>query len=110
MKTGIIKKLFFRPQRKAKKDRSLIKVCAWCPKKEYPALKPWEEYTHGMCRKHYRQLSIKKDMALSLLIAEMFQSFLTRVDNADEKTKVYLKKLEGSFRVQLEKLSDVATR
>lgn len=36
-----------------KKTRTLINVCAWCPKEEYPRLTTDEDYTHELCEKHY---------------------------------------------------------
>lgn len=36
--------------------KTLIRVCAWCPKNEYPPLKDSEDYTHGLCEKHYKML------------------------------------------------------
>lgn len=85
--------------------KPLIKVCAWCPKDTYPALKPGEEYTHGMCHKHYRQLSIKKDLALSLLIAELFEK--TR-DQLGKKRRTSLKRLHTSVKLQLQKLNNLS--
>ncbi len=34
----------------------LVSVCAWCPKFSHPKLKSGEEYTHGICTNHLRQL------------------------------------------------------
>lgn len=36
--------------------KKLIPVCAWCPKEEYPLLKAREDYTHGLCERHYHEL------------------------------------------------------
>ena len=39
--------------------RIMVNVCAWCPKEDYPQLKELEEYTHGLCDKHYHMLKSK---------------------------------------------------
>lgn len=39
--------------------RIMVNVCAWCPREEYPHLKDLEEYTHGLCDKHYKILTTK---------------------------------------------------
>jgi hypothetical protein len=41
----------------SKKIKRLVSVCAWCPKDSYPELADSEEYTHGLCEKHYQMLS-----------------------------------------------------
>lgn len=82
--------------------KTLVKVCAWCPKADYPLLKKGEEYTHGMCRKHYRQLSIKKDLALSLLIAEFIEK--TR-NQLEKKSKKSLKRLHAKIKFHTHKLN-----
>ena len=84
-----------------KNSSSLIKVCAWCPKADYPALRPGQDYTHGMCRKHYRQLSIKKDLALSLLIAELIERARSKIHQKKEKS---LNRLHASVKSHLQKL------
>jgi len=38
----------------------LIKACAWCPRSLYPALSKDQEYTHGVCGKHF--LSLMSDL------------------------------------------------
>ncbi len=40
--------------------KTMVNVCAWCPKESYPTLKSTEEYTHGLCEKHYRMLTSKQ--------------------------------------------------
>lgn len=82
--------------------RPLVKVCAWCPKDEYPSLKKGEEYTHGMCRRHYRELSSKKDLALSLLITEFIEN---TKNSLDKKSRKSLKRLHARIRFHLRKLS-----
>lgn len=37
----------------------LVFSCAWCPKETEKALKPQQEYTHGMCQQH-KELFIAK--------------------------------------------------
>ncbi len=34
----------------------LIEACAWCPRSLYPDLSEDQEYTHGICSKHYKSL------------------------------------------------------
>lgn len=114
MKHNTVKNIF--SKQKSGNGKTLIKVCAWCPKKDYPQLKPTEEFTHGMCRKHYRELSVKKNMAVSLFISELINKTLTRFDTLDEKTRKssasffsqssrYLKRLENALRIQSEEVS-----
>lgn len=43
-----------------RKIKKLINVCAWCPKNTYPKLAPNEDYTHGLCDKHYMLLRQQK--------------------------------------------------
>lgn len=43
--------------KKKKKVKKLINVCAWCPKNTYPPLNEFEEYSHGLCERHYQLLS-----------------------------------------------------
>lgn len=45
-------------------DRQLVNVCAWCPKDGYPMLKAWQEYTHGICRRHYKEVRIRQNQTL----------------------------------------------
>lgn len=58
MKKTIYVKIEEKPLKMVKK---MIKVCAWCPKNSYPKLKKSEEYTHGLCEKHYEEIRIKRD-------------------------------------------------
>ena len=41
---------------KKRTAKKLVSVCAWCPKKDYPVLESFEDYTHGLCEKHYQEL------------------------------------------------------
>jgi hypothetical protein len=84
-----------------KNSSSLIKVCAWCPKKDYPQLQSGQDYTHGMCHKHYRELSIKKDLAISLLIAELIERTRSKIY---QKRKDSFKRLHTSVKQHLQKL------
>lgn len=34
----------------------LVFACAWCPKSKQPDIKQDEEYSHGICETHYREL------------------------------------------------------
>src|SRR5688572_6410608 len=68
-----------------KHSKRMIKVCAWCPKTGYPTLKKNQEYTHGICRKHYRLISKKKDLALGLLANEIVAATLVTIDSTSEK-------------------------
>lgn len=45
---------------KGKTVKRLINVCAWCPKNTYPKLETHEDYTHGLCEKHYQILRSQK--------------------------------------------------
>jgi len=109
MKVKRIKKLF-NSQKDVNPDKKWVNVCAWCPKKNYPDLKPWEEYTHGLCRKHYRKLSVKRDFAIALLIAELVKKTSLNIGNMDDKTRRYLRKLESSLKYRLEKITHVSAR
>lgn len=42
-----------------RKQFYIVKVCAWCPKEEYPKLLMWQSYSHGICKKHYAMLQKK---------------------------------------------------
>ncbi len=44
----------------SKRVKKLINVCAWCPKSSYPKLEEYEDYTHGLCEKHYQLLKTSK--------------------------------------------------
>lgn len=65
--------------RSAPHVKTLIWVCAWCSKKRYPTLMRDEEYTHGICRKHYKKLNRGKDFPLLLIINEVYQRGLNRM-------------------------------
>ncbi|CAN5184627.1 hypothetical protein BH09PAT1_BH09PAT1_1150 [soil metagenome] len=45
-----------------KVSKTMINVCAWCPKNKYPKLKDTEEYTHGLCDKHYLMLKEERKL------------------------------------------------
>jgi hypothetical protein len=64
---------------------TLIWVCAWCPKEKYPALLKGEEYTHGMCRKHYAQIRNKRSLIRVLGIAELFENALDKLDRSKKR-------------------------
>ncbi|GEM_PF-2775789 len=85
--------------RKALQDSRLIKVCAWCPKEDYPVLFAGQEYTHGMCRKHYRKLSNRQELAFSLLFEEFIDSTITHFKAVKENK--YLKRLKVTTRLTL---------
>lgn len=44
-------------------SKTMVRVCAWCPRDQYPILKESEEYTHGLCEKHYKMLKSKHKTA-----------------------------------------------
>lgn len=93
---------------KKKPHRSLVKVCAWCPKKYYPALKQGQEYTHGMCKKHYKELSINKDLPMSFHIAEFIETTwnnfgedkIRLYSSISLRSKKYLKQLKKALKAQ----------
>src|SRR4051812_4836365 len=116
MNTLTMKK--FLSKQKSGNGKTLIKVCAWCPKKDYPKLEPWQEYTHGMCRNHYRQMSARKNVAISLVFSELLEQAISGLDKLDEKTKKssasfvshtnkYLKRIEDALRCPFGKISEV---
>lgn len=35
---------------------TLVWACAWCPRNTWQKLKPNEDYTHGICKKHFKKL------------------------------------------------------
>ncbi len=37
----------------------LVWACAWCDSRTYPRLKRGEEYTHGICTYHNKQLRLE---------------------------------------------------
>ncbi len=73
-------------------ESGLIKVCAWCPKGSYPRLKHGETYTHGLCRKHYRQISNRKNLAISLLLIEL-------IDHTVTYSNKYMKRLKSAVKI-----------
>ncbi len=34
----------------------LVSVCAWCPRRSYVPLRKGQEYTHGICVTHLKEL------------------------------------------------------
>ena len=101
MKKQLFNNIFMK--KKNEHQQTLISVCAWCPKEEYPKLKSNEEYTHGMCRKHYRKLSIRKNISISFRIAEFFDTTSIFVSNQSKK---YLKRLKSSLKSPDRNLED----
>ena len=99
MQRKSISKLF--SQKKKSVKRILVSVCEWCPKGNYPVLKGGEEYTHGMCRKHYKQLSIKKNLPVSFLIAELIETTYNTLDVKTRKTYVALFSFSKKYLMQL---------
>jgi len=81
-------------KKQSTKHPKLIKVCAWCPKKDYPKLEVNQEYTHGMCLKHYRQLSMHKEIPFELYISSFCQMTSTVLS---KKKRTMIKYLQ-SFR------------
>ena len=67
-KNPLLRKTSIAPQVK-----NLVWVCAWCSKEKYPVLLRGVEYTHGICRRHYQELSRGKDFSLWLIINEAYQ-------------------------------------
>ncbi len=67
----------------------LVSVCAWCPKDIYPTLMSNQEYTHGLCKKHYRQLHIRKRHLVSQFI---YRTTLLSIN------QYYLKKREHPYK------------
>ena len=81
--------------------RTLVNVCAWCPKRNYPALKDGQEYTHGMCKKHYKKLSIKKNLPLTFLIAEFLETTFNKLDVKKRNSSVALLSYSKKYLQQL---------
>ena len=71
--------------RSAPPIKNLIWVCAWCSKEKYPILLRGEEYTHGICRRHYRKLNSGKDFSLRLILNEVYQRSLSQLHHRKAK-------------------------
>jgi hypothetical protein len=99
MKRKSIMRLF--SLKKQPEKRILVNVCAWCPKGNYPALKVGQEYTHGMCRKHYKKLSIKKNLPISFLIAEFLETTFKSLDIKKRNSSFILLSLSKKYLMQL---------
>lgn len=83
----------------ARNQPKFIKVCAWCPNTNYPALSINEEYTHGMCLKHYKQLSLHKQIPLELYISTFLEKTFSKfsINNCTKKLKKLLKPQKRIF-------------
>lgn len=46
-------------QENISKPSELVFACAWCPDWTYQKLKEYQQYTHGMCRKHKDEFIIQ---------------------------------------------------
>lgn len=101
MKNKIFNNIFVK--KKNERQQTLISVCAWCPKDDYPKLKKNEEYTHGMCRKHYRKLSIRKNFSISFRIAEFFDSTSLYMTT---RSKKYLERLKDSLKTPYKRIQN----
>jgi len=82
--------------------KKLIKVCAWCAKTDYPLLKKNEEYTHGICGKHYRKITNDVNLAHSFVAQGILHTTITTIDELTETfyryTIKYLRLILSSVR------------